>query len=52
MDNSRGHQFADTRREPSGNPNAALRFSQTGAGLKLQLDLTISREMNSQNVER
>lgn len=33
-------------------PNTALRFSQTGAGLKLQLDLAISREMNSRSVER
>jgi hypothetical protein len=32
-------------------PNSALRFSQTGAGLKLQLDLAISRKMNSQSVE-
>ena len=33
-------------------PNSALRVSQTGAGLKLQLDLTISREMNPSSVER
>ena len=33
-------------------PNAALHFSQTGAGLKLQLDLAISREINSAAVER
>lgn len=33
-------------------PNTALHFSQTGSGLKLQLDLAISREMNSQSVER
>lgn len=33
-------------------PNTALRFSQTGSGLKLQLDLSISREMNSAAVER
>jgi hypothetical protein len=33
-------------------PNTALRLSQTGSGLKLQLDLAISREMNSQTVER
>jgi hypothetical protein len=33
-------------------PDFDLRFSQTGAGLKLQLDLTISREMNSAAVER
>lgn len=33
-------------------PNAAFRFSQTGAGLKLQLDLAISRELDSQNIER
>jgi hypothetical protein len=32
-------------------PNSALRFSQTGAGLKLQLDLAISREINSAAVE-
>jgi len=33
-------------------PSTALRFSQTGSGLKLQLDLAISREMNSGAVER
>jgi hypothetical protein len=33
-------------------PNAALRFSQTDSGLKLQLDLTISREMNLGAMER
>ena len=33
-------------------PMSALRFSQTGSGLKLQLDLTLSREMNSAMVER
>lgn len=33
-------------------PNSALRVSQTGAGLKLQLDLTISYDMNSSSVER
>src|ERR1700730_261021 len=33
-------------------PDSDLRFSQTGAGLKLQLDLTISREMNSEAMER
>jgi len=32
-------------------PNAELRFSQTGGGLKLQLDLAISREVNSATVE-
>ena len=32
-------------------PNAEMRFSQTGAGLKLQLDLAISREINSAAVE-
>jgi len=34
------------------NPTAALRFSQTGSGLKLQLDLTISGEMNLGAMER
>ena len=33
-------------------PNAALRFSQTGSGVKLQLDLAISREINSAATER
>ena len=33
-------------------PSAALRFSQTGSGLKLQLDLVISREINSAATER
>src|SRR5438552_4075209 len=33
-------------------PNATLRFSQTGSGLKLQLDLTISREIDSAATER
>ena len=33
-------------------PSAALRFSQTGSGLKLQLDLAISREINSGATER
>ena len=33
-------------------PAAALRFSQTGSGLKLQLDLTISGEMNLGAMER
>jgi len=33
-------------------PNTALRFSQTGSGLKLQLDLTISGETNSGAIER
>ncbi|MEY2544192.1 MAG: hypothetical protein QOE81_1653, partial [Verrucomicrobiota bacterium] len=33
-------------------PTATLRFSQTGSGLKLQLDLTISREINSAATER
>src|SRR5207244_7327261 len=33
-------------------PTAALRFSQTGSGLKLQLDLAISREMNPAAMER
>lgn len=33
-------------------PLAALRFSQTGAGLKLQLDLTIATDFNSASVER
>ena len=33
-------------------PNAALRFSQTGAGLKLQLDLVVGQEMNTEMVER
>jgi hypothetical protein len=33
-------------------PSAALRFSQTGSGLKLQLDLAISREINSVATER
>ena len=33
-------------------PNTALRFSQTGSGLKLQLDLAISRELKSQSVDR
>jgi hypothetical protein len=33
-------------------PTAALRFSQTGSGLKLQLDLTISSEMNPAVMER
>jgi len=33
-------------------PSAALRFSQTGSGLKLQLDLAVSREINSVATER
>jgi hypothetical protein len=33
-------------------PATALRFSQTGSGLKLQLDLTISPEMNYAATER
>jgi hypothetical protein len=33
-------------------PSAALRFSQTGSGLKLQLDLAISPEINSAATER
>jgi len=33
-------------------PSAALRFSQTGSGLKLQLDLAISPEINSVATER
>jgi hypothetical protein len=33
-------------------PSAAFRFSQTGSGLKLQLDLAISREINSAARER
>src|SRR5437868_688542 len=33
-------------------PASALRFSQTGSGLKLQLDLAISREMNLGAMER
>lgn len=33
-------------------PNTALRFTQTGSGLKLQLDLTISGAMNSSAMER
>lgn len=33
-------------------PSAELRFSQTGAGLKLQLDLTISSDFNSAAIER
>jgi hypothetical protein len=33
-------------------PGTALHFSQTGSGLKLQLDLAISRELNSEVVER
>jgi len=33
-------------------PNAALRFSQTGSGLKLQLDLAVSEEMSFSIVER
>jgi hypothetical protein len=33
-------------------PSAALRFSQTESGLKLQLDLAISREINSAATER
>ena len=33
-------------------PDSELRFSQTGSGLKLQLDLTISREMNLRAMER
>ena len=33
-------------------PSAALRVSQTGSGLKLQLDLAISREVNSAATER
>jgi hypothetical protein len=32
-------------------PSAALRFSQTGSGLKLQLDLTIGRELDRAAVE-
>jgi hypothetical protein len=32
-------------------PTAALRFGQTGSGLKLQLDLAISQEMNSVAIE-
>src|SRR5229473_1952141 len=33
-------------------PPAALYFSQTGSGLKLQLDLTIGRELDRAAVER
>ena len=33
-------------------PWTALRFSQTPSGLKLQLDLTISRELNPETLER
>ena len=33
-------------------PDSELRFSQTGSGLKLQLDLMISREMNLGAMER
>jgi hypothetical protein len=33
-------------------PPAGLRFSQTGFGLKLQLDLTISQNLNVQLIER
>jgi len=33
-------------------PSVALRFSQTGGGLKLQLDLIISQEMKAEAVER
>ena len=33
-------------------PSAAFRFSQTGSGLKLQLDLAISQEINSVATER
>src|SRR6266581_8441841 len=33
-------------------PPAALRFSQTGSGLKLQLDLVISRDLDRAAMER
>lgn len=33
-------------------PAASLDFSQTGAGLKIQLDLLVGREMNPQTIER
>lgn len=33
-------------------PNAALYFSQTGAGLKLQLDLVIDSDVRAQRVQR
>ena len=33
-------------------PPAALRFSQTGAGLKLQVDLTIGDQINRARIER
>ena len=33
-------------------PPAALRFSQTGAGLKLQVDLTIGDQINRAQIER
>lgn len=33
-------------------PSSALRFSQTGSGLKLQLDLVISRALDSAEIER
>ena len=33
-------------------PPAALRFSQTGFGLKLQVDLTIGRDLDGSRVER
>jgi len=33
-------------------PAAGFRFGQTGAGIKLQLDLVVSREVNAAEVER
>jgi len=33
-------------------PAVGFRFSQTGAGIKLQLDLVVSREVNAAEVER
>ena len=33
-------------------PPASLDFSQTGAGLKIQLDLLVGREVNPQTIER
>lgn len=33
-------------------PQASLNFSQTGAGLKLQIDLVIDRDFNTENFQR
>jgi hypothetical protein len=52
MEDGRYNQFATATGEPPEIPPTSLRVSQTGFGVKLQLDLTVGQNLDGSLIER